>query len=99
MDKIDARKLTPEGRQQLRRMVIRLRKQSGMNCAGLAALAGVHVRTVEGWLKRARAEGEGSLAEKRRGRVVGAKRKLSTVQEVWIQEQVVGTMPEQMKLP
>jgi len=30
MDKIDGRRLKPEGREQLRRMVIRLRQQSGM---------------------------------------------------------------------
>ena len=30
MDKVDARKLTAEGRKLLRQMVIRLRKQSGI---------------------------------------------------------------------
>lgn len=99
MEKIDARKLKPEGREQLRRLVVRLRKQSGMKCGELAVIAGVHIRTVETWIKRARSEGEGSLGEKRRGRTLGAKRKLTTVQEVWIQQQVVGFRPEQMKLP
>lgn len=99
MDKIDARKLKPEGREQLKRMVIRLRKQSGMTCAELAGIAGVHLRTVETWIKRAHREGESSLKEKRRGRTVGTKRKLTTVQEIWIQQQVVGFRPEQKKLP
>lgn len=99
MEKIDARKLKPEGREQLRRIVVRLRKQSGMKCVELAGVAGVHVRTVEAWIKRAGREGEGSLGEKRRGRAVGSKRKLTTVQEMWIQQQVVGFRPEQMKLP
>ena len=99
MDKIDARKLKPEGREQLRRMVIRLRKQSGKTCVELAEIAGVHVRTVETWIKRAHREGESSLGEKRRGRTVGTKRKLTTVQEIWIQQQVVGFYPEQKKLP
>ena len=71
MDRVDARKLTAEGRRLLRQMVVRLRKQSGMTCAQLAAVAGVHVRTIEVWLKRARNEGEGSLGEKRRGRPLG----------------------------
>ncbi len=48
--KIDARKLTVEGRTLLRQMVIRLRKQSGMNSKELAAVAGIHPRTVEDWL-------------------------------------------------
>ena len=56
MDKIDGRRLKPEGREQLRRMVIRLRQQSGLVCAQLAEIAGVHVRTIEIWLKRAAQE-------------------------------------------
>jgi transposase len=71
MGKIDARKLSAEGRAMLRKMVIRLRKQSKMLVKELAAVAGVHVRTVEDWLSRARQEGEESLAgEKKRGRPV-----------------------------
>jgi len=46
MDKVDARKLTAEGRKLLRQMVIRLRKQSGMDAAALAAAAGVHPTTI-----------------------------------------------------
>jgi hypothetical protein len=41
MDRVDARKLTAEGRVLLRQMVVRLRKQSGMTCAQLAQVAGV----------------------------------------------------------
>ena len=52
MNKIDARKLGAEGRETLRKRVIRLRTQSGMKAAELAAVAGVHVRTVEGWLRK-----------------------------------------------
>ena len=52
MDKIDARKLGAEGRDTLRKMVIRLRTQSGLKAAELATIAGVHVRTVEGWLRK-----------------------------------------------
>ena len=81
MEKIDARKLTAEGREVLRRMVIRLRKQSGMPVKELARVAGVHFRTVEDWLARARREGAGSLGEKARGRPVGACRKLKMADE------------------
>ena len=71
MDKIDARKLGAEGRETLRKMVIRLRTQSGMKAAELAVIAGVHVRTVKGWLRKARAAGAGALVEKTRGRQPG----------------------------
>lgn len=99
MEKIDARKLTAAGREVLRRMVIRLRKQSGMPVKELAGVAGVHMRTVEDWLWRARREGEGGLGEKARGRPVGACRKLKMADEVWLREQIIGQMPMQLQLP
>ena len=43
MEKIDARKLGPEGRETLRKMVLRLKKQSDMSSVELAKIAGVHV--------------------------------------------------------
>lgn len=97
--KIDARKLTVEGRALLRQMVIRLRKQTGMSLKELAAAAGVHHRTVEDWLARARKEGEGALQEKRRGRRVGSGRKLTLADECWLRDQIVGECPQQLKLP
>ena len=100
MEKIDARKLSAAGRAMLRKMVIRLRKQSKMPVKELAAVAGVHVRTVEDWLLRARREGEESLAgEKKRGRPVSACRKLTMMDEMWLRDQIVGHTPEQLKLP
>jgi transposase len=100
MEKIDARKLSADGRAMLRKMVIRLRKQSKMPVKELAAVAGVHVRTVEEWLSRARREGEESLArEKKRGRPVGACRKLTLANEMWLREQIIGQTPQQLKLP
>lgn len=98
MDKIDGRKLKPEGRNELRRLVIRLRQQSGMKAEQLAAVAGVHVSTIRAWLARARGEGIGALTEKPRGRPVGACRKLTLAQEVWIRQQVVGASPAQLSL-
>lgn len=97
--KIDARKLTAEGRALLRQMVIRLRKQSGMGMKELASVAGVHHRTVEDWLARARKEGEGALQEKIRGRRVGSGRKLTMADECWLRDQIVGECPQQLKLP
>lgn len=100
MDKMDARKLSVEGRSALRRMVIRLRQQSKMPVKELAAVAGVHFRTVEAWLSRARREGEGSLdGERKRGRRVGSCRKLAMVDEMWLRDQIVGQTPGQMQLP
>lgn len=99
MEKIDARKLTPEGRKRLREMVIRLRKQSGMGVAELSAVSGVHPTTIKTWLTRVRREGDGALGEKQRGRPVGTHRKLQMTDEMWLRDQIVGSTPQQMKLP
>jgi transposase len=99
MEKIDARTLNADSRNLLRRMVIRLRKQSGMSAEKLAEIAGAHVSTVKTWLAKAKREGEGSLEEKPRGRPVGAGRKLTMTNELWLREQIVGQSPQQMKLP
>ena len=99
MDKVDARKLTAEGRQLLRQMVIRLRQQSGMTAAALAAAAGVHPTTIKTWLARARREGEQLLGEKPRGRPLGTLRKLKMADEMWLRDQIIGSHPQQMKLP
>lgn len=98
MEKIDARKLSVEGRRMLRQMVIRLRQQSGMQIKDLSKVAGVHMRTVEAWLLRARRDGAGSLEEKKRGRPVGACRKLRMSDEMWLRDQIVGQSPQQLKL-
>lgn len=100
MEKIDARKLSADGRALLRKMVVRLRKQSQMTVKEIAAVAGVHYRTVEDWLARARREGEGSLdKERKRGRPVRACRKLTLADELWLREQIVGHTPQQLCLP
>jgi transposase len=99
MDKIDARKLTAEGRKVLRQMVIRLRKQSGPGLKELARVSGVHPSTISGWLARARRQGEASLEERRRARPVGVGRKLTMADEQWLREHIVGRGPEQVKLP
>ena len=99
MERIDVRSLTMEGRQMLRRMVVRLRKQSGMNVKELAKVSGAHPTTIKGWLARARKEGENGLEEKRRGRPVGACRRLTLVAEAWIRDQIVRGNPHQLKMP
>lgn len=64
----------------------------------MARIAGVHVRTVQAWLRVARAQGAGALTEKRRGRPCGACRKLTLAQEVWVRQRIVGSVPEQLSL-
>lgn len=82
----------------LRQMVVRLRKQSGMTIQDLAQVSGAHPTTIKGWLARARKEGESGLGEKRRGRPVGACRKLSLTAEAWVRDQIVRGNPRQLKM-
>lgn len=99
MEKIDARKLTAEGRKLLRQIVIRLRQQSNMKVEELASVTGVHPTTIKTWLTRANREGAQALEEKRRGRPVGACRKLTPADEQWLREQIVEQTPQQLRLP
>ena len=80
-------------------MVVRLRKQSGMRVKELAKVSGAHPTTIKGWLARARKEGEKGLEEKRRGRPVGACRKLTLAAETWIRDRIVQGNPQQWKMP
>lgn len=98
MEKTDTRALRPEARNEVRRMTIRLRQQSGMSVKALAKIAGVHAGTVSKWLSMARQEGVGSLSEQRRGRPMGSCRKLTFAQEQWLLEQIVGYSPKQLVL-
>jgi len=99
MEKVDTRTLHPEARNELRRMAVRLRQQSGMTCESLAEIVGVHVVTVRAWIAKAKQDGLGSLTEKKRGRPVGSCRKITMVQEQWLRQQIVGFTPRQLVLP
>lgn len=99
MEKIDARKLTAEGRRTLRQTVIRLRATTTLTVKEIADVVGAHVRTIERWLKLYRRQGDASLKEKRRGRPVGACRKLRLVDEIWLRERIISNTPDQLKLP
>jgi hypothetical protein len=48
MERIDVRKLTVEGRNMLRQMVLRLRQQSGMRVEDLAKVSGCIFWTIVG---------------------------------------------------
>lgn len=55
MERIGVRKLGAEDRDTLLQMVIRMRQPSGTKAAESAQVAGVPVRAVESWLRKARA--------------------------------------------
>lgn len=99
MDRIDVRRLTVEGRNLLRQMVLRLRQQSGMRVEDLAKVSGAHPSTIRGWLAQAKREGGKSLDERPRGRPVGACRRLTLAAEAWVRDQIVQRDPRQLQMP
>ena len=81
METEDARKLTKETQEQLRKQAIRLRRQ-GRTYKEIAELVGVNGNTVWKWWTKYEAEGAKALKSKKRGRPVGSCRVLDADQEV-----------------
>jgi len=97
MEKIDARKLSTEAQEQLRRQAVRLRKR-GDSYKSIGEIVGVHPQTVSRWWKKYEKEGAKGLKIERRGRREGEKRTLSPAQESEIQKLIIENTPDQLKL-
>jgi transposase len=94
-DHIDARKLKPAAREQLRRTAIRLFRR-GHTQTAIARELGLRRPTVTGWMLKAQS-GQG-VQEGKRGRPVGDGRRLPPEQERAIRRAIVDKTPDQMKL-
>ena len=97
MKKTDARRLTPETQEQLRRQAIRLKK-SGKGYLEIAEIVGVHRNTVSKWWRLYEQEGLPGLTPKKRGVATGSHRTLSSEQEQLIQQLITEKAPDQFKL-
>jgi len=93
----DARTLTTEAQEQLRKQAIRLRKR-GETYKAIGEILGVHKHTAWKWWKTYQAEGAAGLKVKKRGRREGAQRRLALSQEVQIQALICDHTPDQLKL-
>jgi len=97
MEKQDARKLTPEAVEQLRRQAVSLRKK-GMKHQAIAEILGVHVNTVSKWCVSFKKHGKTALKPKTKGVKHGTNRTLTPEQEADIQKCIVDKTPDQYKL-
>lgn len=97
METEDARKLTKEAQEQLRKQAIRLRKQ-GRTYKEISELVGVNGNTVWKWWTKYEAEGARALKSKKRGRPVGSCRVLDADQEEGIRKLICDKTPDQLKL-
>ncbi len=98
MEKIDARKHSPETQYEIRKQVVRLRKQGVTNilvAEGLGISVGRASKTWRSYKKG----GSKAIKLGRRGRRIGEQRTLSGDQESDLRKALIDKTPDQMKLP
>jgi transposase len=95
----DARKLSQDTQEALRKRAINLVEVSHERVDKTAAMLGVARGTVQKWLKAYRTQGEVGIVKKRRGRRPGEQPMLSTVQCKIIQRFITDKCPDQLKMP
>jgi len=97
MEKRDARTLSQEAQEEVRRQAIKLLK-SGATQLETARLLEVSRSAVSGWWKRHKEGGISALKKRRRGRRMGSARKLSAEQEQEVQKLICDKTPDQLKM-
>lgn len=97
MKKIDARTLTKETQEQLRRQAIRLRKQN-KTYNEIGQIVGVNANTVWKWWTKYQRDGASSLKSGKRGKPTGVNRLLNVSQEEAIRKLIYDKTPDQLKL-
>ncbi|MBT4511873.1 MAG: IS630 family transposase [Chloroflexi bacterium] len=98
MERVDARKHSPEVQQQLRNQAIHLRKKGWKHGAIWEAVGG-NVSTVAKWCRAYGKGGDKAIRIQKRGRKNGMKRTLSSDQEAEVRQAIRDRCPEQLKLP
>ena len=99
MNKIDARKLSPEVLWALRTQAIRLRKTLALPWREVARVMGSNTGTVLGWCHRYQADGEAGLVSKKPGRAFLSGRTLSMAQEWAVRKVLTRRTPAAQGLP
>lgn len=98
MEKTDARRHNPKTQFEIRKQVIRFRKQ-GISNKQVAEGLGITERTSSGIWQKFLKEGESAIKLGRRGRQRGEQRKLTAEQESAIKKAITDKYPDQLKLP
>jgi transposase len=98
MEKIDARKHSPETQYEIRKQVVRLRKQGFTNMAtaeGVGISVGRASKIWQAYIKG----GLKAISPGKRGRRKGEQRTLSFDQETEVQKALIDKTPDQLKFP
>jgi len=98
MEKTDARTHSPETQYEIRKQVVRLRKQGIPNNV-LAEGVGISVGRASKIWQSYKKGGSKAIKPGRRGRRAGEKRTLTTKQEAQVTRDLIDKTPDQMKLP
>lgn len=97
MEKTDARTLTQEAQEALRKQIVRLRKAGRPN-KDIAEIVGVSESHCSRVWKRYQKDGASAVAKGQRGRRHGAQRTLTSEQEADIKRLLIDKSPSQLKL-
>jgi transposase len=95
----DARSLSQDAQEALRRRGVKLVVEDGWTQVAAGEALGVSDRTVGAWVRRFRRDGADALAKRRRGRRAGEQQALSAAQQQKIAELVAGKCPDQLQIP
>ena len=98
MEKIDARKHSPQTQYEIRKQVIRLRKRDLQNKVVAEGL-GISVGRASKIWQSYKKEGSKAIKLGRRGRRTGEQRTLSSDQESELRKALIDKTPDQLKLP
>jgi len=98
MEKIDARKLSPQTQYEFRKQVIRCRRR-GMTNKATAETVGISEQQASTIWQTFLRDGIQALKPKPRGRRRGEKRNLTAEQEAVVQKLLIDKTPDQLKLP
>jgi transposase len=99
MEHRDARTLSPEAQEALRKRAVEAHVLGGMKQKDVAIAFGVSAYIVSQWVKRYRAAGEAALDARPKGPAKGSGMLLSSRQAKAIRQLVIDKCPEQLKLP
>lgn len=98
MEKIDARKHNQQTQYELRKQVVRLRK-NGISNNDVAEIVGISVAHASTIYQKYQQGGLEAIKPGKRGRRHGAKRVLEDEQEKAVQNMLIDKSPKQLKLP
>ena len=98
MEKIDARTHSPQTQYEIRKQVIRLRKQ-GISNQVVAEGVGISVYHASRIWQRYVKGGHKAIGLRVRGRQEGEKRTLTSEQEAQVKRDLIDKTPDQLKLP